>query len=207
MTHATSVPTRPTDILSGEHRVIEQMLDCVERLAADATARGALDLDAGRKCVEFLRTFADRCHHGKEEDVLFTLLRARGMPTHVGPVAVMLGEHEDGRALVKRLDESLRVSDPRAAAQAFAESAVDYVALLRDHIAKEDGVLFPMAESVLRDEDRTAALAAFEQREVGEMGPGTHERMLAIAEELAAKYGVARACERKAPTVSGCCHH
>ncbi|TAJ02886.1 MAG: hemerythrin [Planctomycetota bacterium] len=199
--------SKPTEVLSAEHRVIEQMLDCLERVAADGRVRAALCAEDARDCVEFLRTFADRCHHGKEEDVLFELLRARGMPTHVGPVAVMLGEHEEGRALVKRLDAAARSADARAAAVEFAAAADEYVALLRDHIAKEDGVLFPMAESVLRDEDRVEALRRYEARERDDLGAGTHERMLGLSERLAHKYGVKRASERAAPAFGGCCHH
>jgi hemerythrin-like domain-containing protein len=203
MHSCSSGAMQPTAVLSSEHRVIEQLLDCLEQVAAEVGQRKPLDVVDARDCVEFLRTFADKCHHGKEEDVLFTTLRARGMPTHVGPVAVMLGEHEEGRALVRRMAAALQAPD----AAAFAEAAEVFISLLRDHIAKEDGVLFPMAESVLRPEDRVAVLQQFEVRERDHMGAGTHEAMLAIAERLAGKYGVKRASERTAPAFGGCCHH
>jgi hemerythrin-like domain-containing protein len=196
---------RPTEILSAEHRVIEQVLDCVERIAEQAAASGKLDLESGRTALRVLRTFADECHHGKEEKRLFPMLERRGMPAHVGPVAVMLDEHEIGRTEIRAMDAALALGE-RESVPAFCDAARNYVALLRDHIAKEDNILFPMAESLLRDEDRAELLASFEQVEHRELGDGTHERMLALAEELAARFGVKRASERSATVLTGCCH-
>src|SRR5262245_578365 len=76
---------RPTDILSAEHRVIEQVLDCLQRIGENAASSGTLDMDSARAALRVLRTFADRCHHGKEEERLFPMLAKRGLPTHVGP--------------------------------------------------------------------------------------------------------------------------
>jgi hemerythrin-like domain-containing protein len=199
---------KPTDILSGEHRVIEVVLDVLERMASEARAYAKLDVATAKSALEFIRNFADRCHHGKEEDLLFAKLHELGMPRGVGPVAVMLDEHEIGRKLVRDMVGAIeRVERGDATAVGtFADRASDYVELLRDHIAKEDGVLFPMAEAMLRDDQRPALLEAFRRFEVADMGAGTHERMERIAAELAARYGVALASARGAPTSGGCCH-
>jgi hemerythrin-like domain-containing protein len=194
---------KPTEILSSEHRVIEQVLDCLERIGDVAGSRGALDRPSAAQALEVLTTFADRCHHGKEEGALFPMLEKRGLPGHVGPVAVMKSEHDVGRAAIARMRAALDEEKPFA----FAASAHEYVELLRDHIAKEDGVLFPLAESVMRDEDRAEVLAAFERAEHDDLGTGVHERMLAIADELAERYGVARAAERVPASAHTCCGH
>jgi hemerythrin-like domain-containing protein len=196
---------RPTEILSAEHRVIEQVLDCLEKIADKAAACDKLEMDSARTVLRVLRTFADRCHHGKEEKQLFPMLERRGMPTHVGPVAVMLDEHEIGRAEIRKMDAALSDGE-REGARAFCDAARSYVELLRDHIAKEDNILFPMAESVLRDEDRAELLASFENVEHGELGSGTHEEMLSLANALADRFGVKRAAERSATVLAGCCH-
>ena len=198
---------RPTEILSAEHRVIEQVLDCLEKIGERA-AGGTLDLDSARTALRVLRTFADRCHHGKEEERLFPMLANRGLPTHVGPVAVMLEEHEIGRAEIRKMDTAVADASrgERGAAMTFAEAARSYVELLRDHIAKEDNILFPMAESVLRDEDRAKLLVSFESVEHDDLGPGTHQEMLSLANALADKFGVKRASERSATVLTGCCH-
>lgn len=195
---------QPTAILSSEHRVIEQVLDCLEAMARQAHSLGRLDAMRAGQALEVLRTFADRCHHGKEEDVLFAWMARRGMPTRVGPIAVMLDEHCRGRAAIARMEAARAGGE----AQAFASAADDYVGLLRDHIAKEDGVLFPMAESMLDAAAREEVLAGFRSLEHDDLGAGTHERMLELADGLAAHYGVPLAAERgPAGTAHVCCGH
>jgi len=194
---------RPTDILSGEHRVIEQVLDCLAALSEQAAQSAALDTARAAQVLEVLRTFADRCHHGKEEDLLFKRMGERGMPTHVGPIGVMLSDHEAGREYIARMGlacESANAAD-------FSKAGLSYVELMRDHIAKEDGVLFPMAESMLDEAGRAELVEAFRNFEHEDLGAGTHERMLAIADELADHYGVALAASRSASGTAGCCSH
>lgn len=194
---------KPTEILSGEHRVIEQVLDCLEALSGQAREQGRLDSARAGQVLEVLRTFADRCHHGKEEDLLFARMGARGMPTQVGPIAVMLDDHKAGRAYIAGMGEARDADDP----EAFARAGLSYVELMRDHIAKEDGVLFPMAESMLDEAGRAELLEAFRNFEHADMGPDTHKRMLALADDLAAHFGVALAASRSPSGAAGCCGH
>ena len=96
-----------TDILSNEHRVIEQVLACLKKIAQQALEAGKLDKGPAEDAIEFLRTFADRCHHGKEEVHLFPAMEARGFPHDTGPIGVMLLEHREGRSDVTAMAESL----------------------------------------------------------------------------------------------------
>ena len=84
---------KPTEILSAEHRVIEQVLNCLEKMAAQAEKTGTLDKVSATDAVNFFRTFADQCHHGKEEAHLFPAMEAKGFPRQGGPTGVMLHEH------------------------------------------------------------------------------------------------------------------
>ena len=80
----------------------------VERRQDDTDEQGdPLDYDLVAQCIIFFRLFADACHHGKEEDLLFTELEAQGMPRDAGPIAVMLDEHAQGRALVRTMAAAL----------------------------------------------------------------------------------------------------
>jgi hemerythrin-like domain-containing protein len=56
---------QPIDILMSEHRVIEQVLRCLERMAEKCLLYGHFDLQAVRQAIDFFRNFADRCHHQK----------------------------------------------------------------------------------------------------------------------------------------------
>lgn len=122
---------------------------------------GSLDLDTVDDCVSFFRLFVDACHHGKEEDLLFGELVDAGMPRDGGPIAVMLEEHRIGRRLVGRMGESLAQlrQDPDGSPDTLRSAALDYVSLIRNHIAKEDGVLFNHADFFL-DEPSCARLCA-----------------------------------------------
>jgi hemerythrin-like domain-containing protein len=180
---------RPTEILSSEHRVIEQVLACLETLADRCTAGGTLDREAARQALDFFQTFADACHHGKEEDHLFPLLEARGLPREGGPTGVMRWEHELGRRHLRAMSAAVEAEDP----QRFADHARAYAHLLREHILKEDECLFRMADHFLTDWDRQTLLDAFAHVEDCKMHAGTHEKYLQIADALADRLGVPRA--------------
>ena len=70
----------PTEILMDEHRVIEQVLNSLERMIDRATKARRLEEEPAREAFEFFRMFADHCHHGKEEAQLFPLLRRAAWP-------------------------------------------------------------------------------------------------------------------------------
>jgi hemerythrin-like domain-containing protein len=186
---------KATEILKSEHRIIEQVLACLERMVEQVESGGALEEEHARSAVDFFRNFADRCHHGKEEVHLFPAMEARGFPRNGGPTGVMLHEHDLGRSYVRGMDQAIpgaAAGDARAQEQ-FVGHARAYIELLRQHIEKEDHCLFGMADQAMRAEDQQALLAAFERVEAEEMGAGTHEKYLGVADQLADHYGVARA--------------
>jgi hemerythrin-like domain-containing protein len=200
---------RPTEVLTAEHRVIEQVLDCLERIVQSCRSTGRVDQDAAHKALDFFRNFADRCHHGKEEVHLFPAMEAQGFPRQGGPTGVMLTEHEQGRAAVQGMARSLEEAETgRAdAARQFADYGEAYIDLLRQHIDKEDHCLFPMADEALSSEDQKSLLEAFEKVETREMEEGTHEKYLAIAQELSERLGVPwRVSTSQAAARRGCCH-
>jgi hemerythrin-like domain-containing protein len=180
--------TTATAILRQEHDAILRMLDAAEEAARllDLGERVAPETLAG--LLEFFRLFADRCHHGKEEDLLFPLLEKKGLPRAGGPIGVMLAEHDQGRALVRQMMEAADAygSGATQAGRAWAEAARGYAALLREHINKENNVLFVMAENLLSATEQSELARGFEKVEEEKMGAGTHERLHALMEKLAA---------------------
>jgi hemerythrin-like domain-containing protein len=156
------------EVLMGEHREIEKALDDLEAFvkgtANDSVKDGRTEL---KKYVEFIREFADHHHHGKEEDILFAEMNHAGFPKEAGPLAVMCSEHEEGRRQVKILKELSERSSPwtREERSRVAEAALGYTELLRQHIQKEDHVLYPMAESRLSSETWSRIEKRFEEFE------------------------------------------
>ena len=177
---------KPIETLMAEHRVIERVLAALEVGTEHFDQGGKVDPGFFIEATEFIRGFADGCHHQKEEGVLFKAMAAAGMPTEEGPIAVMLAEHEMARAYTRDLLEAaqkLQAGDEHAAAEVI-HNARGYAALLRQHIAKEDGVLFPMADRVISASQQTEVEANFQRIEHEDSAEGIHDKYLALAEKL-----------------------
>lgn len=183
---------KATEILMDEHRLIERMIAVLEtaaqRLEDGQEVRGDLLLEV----VDFIKEFADGCHHKKEEGVLFIAMNQHGLPVDGGPIAVMLSEHEMGRAFTRALGEAaggMLKGDEANAAQ-VVENARGYASLLRQHIQKEDNILFPMAGRVIPMLQHEQVLAAFERVEREEIGEGVHEKYQALVSALEKEVGL-----------------
>ncbi|MBD3216708.1 MAG: hemerythrin [candidate division Zixibacteria bacterium] len=181
---------RPTDILTNEHKVIKKMLDitsavCV-KLSADEEVKG----EHLKEIVSFFKVFADSCHHGKEEKILFKELEQSGFPREGGPIGAMLAEHVMGRKLVAEMAAAADEYDKNkdSAAVRFAQNAGEYINLLRDHIYKEDNILFAMANQKLSKEQHDKLMEKFRNFEHDDMGAGTHEDFLKLVEKLEEEY-------------------
>lgn len=181
---------KATAILMHEHEVIGQALAVLDAMAGRLAAGGSVPAQDLEQLLEFFVAFADGCHHAKEERILFPALEAAGVRREGGPIGVMLDEHEAGRRLIGRMrrDAAAAAGGDAEARRRFAEAAHEYVALLEGHIAKENRVLFPAADTRLTEEDDREITAAFEQHEALEMGPGVHEGFHRMLDDLAARY-------------------
>jgi hemerythrin-like domain-containing protein len=169
---------KATQVLRDEHEGILAMLAVVETAAKRLESGKEIPSDMMTNAVGFFRNFADKCHHGKEEDGLFPTLERFGVPKQGGPIGVMLAEHDQGRAFIRSLSDAADkyAKGDKTAAPALAQSTLGYVNLLRQHIAKENNVLFPMADQILADAEQDKLYAAFEHIEATRTGPGEHER-------------------------------
>jgi hemerythrin-like domain-containing protein len=173
-------------VLRSEHDAILKMLDGLDLLSDKLSSNASVATDTLNGYLEFFRLFADRCHHGKEEEVLFPLLEQRGIPRDGGPIGVMLYEHDHGRNLLQEMGAAAaeHEKDPKSAVRRWVQAAREYSQLLREHILKENNVLFGMAERVLSPEEQSSLAQEFEKAEIEKMGAGTHERLHRRMEEL-----------------------
>ncbi len=179
-----------TEQLKEEHEGILLMLKILEKVSSRLESRGKVDPDHPEKIVEFFKVFADKCHHGKEEDLLFPEMEKAGVPKKRGPIGVMLTEHDEGRGYVRGMAEGaarLKAGDPAAGPQ-FARQARKYIALLRQHIEKENDILFPMGDRVLSPNKQEQLVEAFEKLEREKIGEGTHEAFHRLLHDLQGIY-------------------
>jgi len=179
-----------TEILRQEHDAILKMLEVVEEVGKRLERGQRIESQTLADILDFFRTFADRCHHGKEEELLFPLLEAKGLPRPGGPVGVMLHEHAQGRELLRQLAQAAddyRQGKLEAGTQ-WATAARSYIALLRQHIAKENNVLFRMTDAMLAAQEQQQLVTEFERVETEKLGAGTHERLHQMLARLAAEF-------------------
>ncbi|MFA7585593.1 MAG: hemerythrin domain-containing protein [Novosphingobium sp.] len=172
-------------VLRHEHDAILMALSILDRIAEKVRQDDAEPGDVA-SFLGFLRDFADTCHHGKEEGLLFPAMIAAGLPAESGPVAVMLAEHAEGRDMIAAMRAA---SEPTLDSARFSDAAAHYAAHMRQHIDKENAVLFPMAEQIIPAATLDALASGFEEHEEKVMGHGRHEELHAMLHDLKARYG------------------
>jgi hemerythrin-like domain-containing protein len=182
--------SRAIEILMGEHRLIERVLGSLETYVVGIEQGLAPERATLAEYAAFFRGFADACHHGKEEELLFQRMVERGFPRERGPLAVMLHEHVLGRARVAALRGLGEAEGPLAPVevQLAVENASSFVELLRAHILKEDGILYPMAERLLTGPELDALESDFERLEKLMRGDGSLDRYHGLADALCARF-------------------
>ncbi len=151
------------DQLVAEHDLIERALRVLEHIVARIESGQSVPDRFCAWSAQFFQQFADQCHHAKEEDLLFPLLNQRGIPEHGGPIGCMLHEHELGRSCVVRMREASEATE--FAGSAFAAAAREFIPLLRQHIDKENNVLYRMALNVLSEADDASLTDRFANAE------------------------------------------
>lgn len=175
---------KATNILMHEHRIIERMLNILSHFSLCLEQHKQVSPKSLRMCIDFIKTFADTCHHHKEEGVLFAQMEIHGMPVNGGPIGVMLAEHEMGRNYVREMEKAIQdyENNKIGAEIEFVKNARGYIGLLSQHINKEDNILYPIAEDMLSDMDEKI-VELFEDVEK-KLGEGVHEKYEHIIEEL-----------------------
>lgn len=171
--------------LRHEHEAILSALQILAKMAAGSGGEGPTAQEDRLSFIGFLREFADKCHHGKEEGFLFPALAAAGMPEAEGLVEELLAEHLQGRKLIQEMEAGVTVA---AKAAGFARAAAEYAGLLTTHIGKENDRLFPLAERRLSKSELERLYGAFEEHEETVIGQGRHEQLHGMLEALERKY-------------------
>ena len=196
----------PIDILRHEHVLVERVIAAMEREARTAREHGRVNGAAVRQMIDFAQGFTDGCHRLKEERLVFARLRQRDASTEA-PTRALEREHESGRSFVRSLVEHLPVAqaEDARARRTVIDALTAYAELLRGHIAKEDAVLFPIAERLLEESNAEFLAHEFERVEREETGVGVHEKYEALAHEISGEAfeepgGCARGGDSRCPS-------
>ena len=169
-----------------EHRLIERVLGALDTFIGQLPAEVADDRGQVARFARFFKNFADRCHHGKEEERLFVVLNQCGFPREYGPVGVMLAEHTEGRGHVGALAEIGAGRGPLSPEEKRRATghALAFIPLLKSHIQKEDNILYPMARQGIPPAQWTELEAACEAFDRDVMGVDEIQELRDLATEL-----------------------
>jgi len=151
----------PIGPLMIEHRLIEKMIAVMKEHLKAIEEQSHIPSGFIEATVDFIRTYADRCHHGKEEDILFRELKKKSMsPQHKRTMEELIEEHVWGRNTTKALLESYT-----SYRHGNAESLSGVIAHLKElidfypvHIEKEDRHFFRPVMEYFTQEERDAML-------------------------------------------------
>lgn len=181
---------RVSEDLRNEHEGVLLSLKILEKICAMASAADGLPIQHVEQLLEFFRIFVDKCHHGKEEDLLFPALEAVGVFKEGGLIGLLLAEHQMGRNFIKEIGSALdKVKSGNAdAAKVVVENALNYINLLKQHIDKENTVLYVIADSKITEAKQAELLEGFEVIEEKRIGHGKHEEFHTMLHSLRDEY-------------------
>ena len=153
----------PTEILEDEHRLIIRVVNALNVFAQNLEDGWEIEDEIFSELIEFMRVFAEKWHHAKEEDVLFPLLVARGVPETGCPLAHLIDEHQKSNSFVNELVKSMEALKKGDAEARYAviKGLRNLSSYYTNHIWCEDNLLFPMANRFLTNEDQKAILQDF----------------------------------------------
>ena len=175
-----------TKNLENDHVNILRLIDVMEKMLLVKSK----NTEHFEETVSLIKSYADRLHHAKEENLLFPLMIKRGFSSEQGPIAVMLHDHAEGRAYVKGMTEGIsgyKKGNQAALAKVF-ENMQGYIILLRNHIAKENNVLFRMADNALSENDQQELLKDFAKVENEGVCGGVLKDCITAIEKLESAY-------------------
>jgi len=186
---------KPTDVLVNEHRIIEQVLNCLERMVERCRRDGRLEEGPARDAIIFFREFAECSHLAKEEAILFPLVAGTKCPQGCKPDELMAREAAHGRIHLEAVAGAIEgaAAGDRGAVARFIEHGEAYVGLLLDYVENEEDWLFRQADVVLSAEQQRTLLGQLQAVEKKDECGGHPERYVAIANRLADHFGVPRA--------------
>jgi hemerythrin-like domain-containing protein len=175
-----------TKNLENDHLNILRLIAVLEKMAM----RKSTETKHISVAIDLIKNYADGIHHQKEENLLFPRMIKNGFSAEQGPIAVMLHEHKLGRNYVGGMSAGLKQfteGNPGAMEEVY-NSMLGYCELLRNHINKENNILFKMADQALSADDQQQLLKEFEQVENSNCCGGVMKDCIDSIEKLEAIY-------------------
>lgn len=179
--------TNWTDMLIEEHELLERALTAIELELKELSHAGG-NLKKIKRSLDFLFEIGDKVHNQKEEKFLFPKMGEHGVPQDGGPIGVMLYEHQTERdklqKLLSKIQESGQIDDESLALMQ------EYFSVRKEHIWKENDVLYPMAHRILPPEEHDKIyqeMVEWDQTVYGANARQKYQEMVAEIEKMGQK--------------------
>jgi hemerythrin-like domain-containing protein len=179
------------DLMMDEHKYIMRGLKLFRKLSVDILNTNTVDFDDFEKMILFVRNYADKHHHNKEEVVLFKKMEDKlGQKMVKGPLSGMYIEHDLGRQHIKLLEEALlRVKNGDLDSQVdVIANSVCYADLLTRHINKEDTLIYNFARRALSEVDMESVNISCDLIEAAANKNQLQNKYIGVLEELEKKH-------------------
>lgn len=156
-----------------EHKTILHALELLQKIQEKENLTTETQLTYYGELAYFLEIFADKCHHGKEENNMYHTLAPLGDEREKALIITLIEEHVEARALVRRIRGAAEAGDLSGAAKA----AEEYSILLLEHIHRENEEMFPATEYRISEKQQEVMYQHFLQVEERTLGGGVKEKI------------------------------
>jgi hemerythrin-like domain-containing protein len=182
------------DVLINEHVYIKIVLKAVKKVSVDLMNGGEVDDELYRNIIDFVRNFADKYHHQKEENYLFNRMSEspKNNAAAHAPIQGMLLEHDIGRKYISNLEKALNdyKSGNKDSKVNIISYGIVYTDLLEDHIFKEDNVIFQYALRVIDEDEAKFLEKEFNNIEEDVENTKIRKKYIEFAEDLKNKFNL-----------------
>ncbi len=172
--------------LFAEHVSVVAIIKIMEKMVEKMKVGREIDYKHFDAIIDFLKIFVDKCHHGKEENLLFPAMIKAGILEKEGHVEALLKEHEQGRTYVRKMAENLKNLGQHKTD--LMDSALAYGILLLAHIQTENMVVFPLSQKRIPQAEQNKLLEGFDKIEEEVIGHGKHEQYHELIHQLSHIY-------------------
>ncbi len=168
---------KATNELKKEHDAVKVVINIMQKIVDRLSHGEKVDVGHLERIADFLQVFVDKCHHAKEERMLFTAMREAGDPQDQEEIKMLISDHQTGRNYIGSLLEAINKykKGDEDARQMIIDNANAYISLITQHIEKENGNLFAIADQRLSEQIQFKLYHEFERLEEEEIGHGKHE--------------------------------
>ncbi|MHA7648137.1 hemerythrin domain-containing protein [Nitrosopumilus sp. S4] len=175
-----------TASLRRDHELIEKVIKAMESTIQLLIDGKQIPESILLPVIDFSKNFTDVCHHSKEEKSLFPALEQAGMPANMGPIAMMLMDHQRSREIGTQMEESAKLYLSSGDSSKLISDMQQYVEHITEHLWKENNRLFMMAEARLQyvAEKVDNELTQIEESKLQDLGK-TRKHYEELAENLA----------------------